>query len=97
MSEERKKPGVAFWATVAVAVALIGYPLSYGPWLGLRAKMSVNAWYPERLYCPLAPIVFGGPDWLINPYVDYLRWWDASVAEQIREVRGWGAPASIWL
>ncbi len=31
MSEERKKPGMAFWATVAVVVLLFGYPLSFGP------------------------------------------------------------------
>ena len=28
---DRKKPGVAFWATVVVVVALIAYPLSMGP------------------------------------------------------------------
>jgi hypothetical protein len=30
---DRKKPGVAFWATVVVVVALVGYPLSFGPFL----------------------------------------------------------------
>jgi hypothetical protein len=31
----RKKPSVAFWATVALVVVLVGYPLSFGPacWL----------------------------------------------------------------
>jgi hypothetical protein len=28
----RKKPGVAFWATVVLVVVLVGYPLSFGPW-----------------------------------------------------------------
>ncbi len=28
---DRKKPGVAFWATVVVVAVLIGYPLSFGP------------------------------------------------------------------
>jgi len=27
----RKKPGVAFWATVVVVVVLVAYPLSFGP------------------------------------------------------------------
>jgi len=31
MSESRKKPGVAFWATVVVVVVLVGYPLNFGP------------------------------------------------------------------
>jgi hypothetical protein len=32
---DRKKPGVAFWASVVVTAVLIGYPLSFGPacWL----------------------------------------------------------------
>ena len=28
---DRKKPGVAFWATVVLVVLLVGYPLSIGP------------------------------------------------------------------
>ncbi len=27
----RKKPGVAFWATVGLVVVLVAYPLSFGP------------------------------------------------------------------
>ena len=31
MCKPKKKPGVAFWATVVVVVALVGYPASFGP------------------------------------------------------------------
>src|SRR5262245_62256845 len=31
MTSDRKKPGAAFWATVAIVVALVAYPLSFGP------------------------------------------------------------------
>jgi hypothetical protein len=31
MPDDRKQPGVAFWATVALVVVLVGYPLSFGP------------------------------------------------------------------
>jgi|GEM_PF-5871742 len=31
MSSDHKKPGMAFWATVGLVVALVGYPLSFGP------------------------------------------------------------------
>src|SRR5262245_53120695 len=36
----RKKPGVAFWATVVVVVALVAYPMSFGPacWLAATPK-----------------------------------------------------------
>ena len=38
---DRKKPGVAFWATVALVVVL-AYPLSFGPcaWIVDAAHMS---------------------------------------------------------
>jgi hypothetical protein len=29
MTSDCKKPGVTFWATVRLAVALVGYPLSW--------------------------------------------------------------------
>ncbi len=31
MTAPPKKPGVAFWATVAAVVVLVAYPLSFGP------------------------------------------------------------------
>jgi hypothetical protein len=36
----RKKPGMAFWATVVVVAALAAYPLSFGPacWISSRAS-----------------------------------------------------------
>jgi hypothetical protein len=46
MTLSRKKPGVAFWATVVVVVALVEYPLSFPGWTGAahstsRAAISV--------------------------------------------------------
>jgi hypothetical protein len=39
MTTHRKKPGVAFWASV-VLVAVLAYPLSYGPvmWITVRSR-----------------------------------------------------------
>jgi len=31
MNSDRKRLGVAFWATVALVVVIVGYPLSVGP------------------------------------------------------------------
>jgi hypothetical protein len=35
---DRKKPGVAFWATIVVVAGLVGYPLGIGPacWFSSR-------------------------------------------------------------
>ena len=50
----RKKPGLAFWATVVAVVALVGYPLSFGPacW-----------WFSDS-----HPIVVPGPKYAPQPY-----------------------------
>jgi hypothetical protein len=41
----RKKPGVAFWATVILVAALVGYPLSTGPadWMRNHGWLSEGA------------------------------------------------------
>jgi hypothetical protein len=41
MSEDRKKPGVAFWATVVLVMLLVAYPLSFGPacWIANRTDL----------------------------------------------------------
>jgi hypothetical protein len=53
MTGDRKKPGVAFWGTVVV-VALLAYPLSFGPacWLAQRDAATTERLAP-RLYWPI--------------------------------------------
>ncbi len=63
MSEERKKPGVAFWATIALAVTLVAYPLSIGPAIWLRVHVlpkstwgAMDAFYrPIAICCEFIP------------------------------------------
>src|SRR5262245_58026611 len=45
MTSNRKKPGLAFWATVVVVVALVAYPLRCGPacWLVSRTRIGESA------------------------------------------------------
>jgi hypothetical protein len=54
---DRKKPGVAFWATVVVVVVLLAYPLSFGP----ACWMVDLEFIPEQpvaiVYRPLAVCV----------------------------------------
>ena len=56
MTPDRKKPGVAFWTTVAVVVALVGYPLSFGPacWVCNWGYFDENA--IRVIYGPLAKL-----------------------------------------
>jgi len=66
-----KKPGVAFWATVVVVVALLAYPLSFGPacWIADRENISRYELWPYVLLIRHSPdLVFG---WL-ERYADCL-------------------------
>jgi hypothetical protein len=50
---DRKKPGVAFWATVVVVVALIGYPVSLGPAVWLTARGCFRDSAVQSFYMPV--------------------------------------------
>jgi hypothetical protein len=64
---DRKKPGVAFWATVVVVVVLVGYPLS----MGLSYRMLIRyspgdlesrEWIAYRtVYAPIIWVYDHGP------------------------------------
>ncbi len=45
MTSDRKQPGVAFWASVVVVVALVAYALSFGPacWITSRTNFGASA------------------------------------------------------
>ena len=85
---DRKKPGVAFWATVVVVVALVaGYPLSYGLILSLHHRWPEWNRLPESavhravsiVYYPLNFIICEGPCCLVDPYLEYLDCWSDHV------------------
>jgi hypothetical protein len=73
----RKKPGVAFWATVVVTVALLAYPLSAGPWCWALGK-----WGPKPrairvtglLFRPVMHLSHKGPTQIAVPLNAYLEW-----------------------
>ena len=73
MPRDRKKPGVAFWTAVAL-VAVLAYPLSFGPaiWLGRHCE------YPSAIrdaviwtYWPITILHADGP----KPIHDALDWY----------------------
>jgi hypothetical protein len=55
----RKKPGVAFWATVVLVVALMAYPLSFGPacwWFSKPVTLTfvgIKARSAPAIYSPI--------------------------------------------
>jgi hypothetical protein len=82
MPDARKKPGVAFWATVVVVVVVL-YVASYGPawWLHVRLgepRATGNA--IVYLYSPLWWATKHGPVWFQDSCIRY-RFWGMNVAE----------------
>ena len=61
---DRKKPGVAFWATVVVVVALVAYPLSFGPACWISSRIGHGAEILPVLYRPfVGKMDHDDPDW----------------------------------
>jgi hypothetical protein len=60
MTPDRKKPGVAFWATVVVVV-LVAYPLSLGPALWISSHTAPREKSVLIAYRPLAWIIGRSP------------------------------------
>ena len=50
---DRKKPGVAFSATVVVVLALVVYPLSFGPACWVTSRLNTGATLIPRIYKPI--------------------------------------------
>jgi hypothetical protein len=61
MTPSRKKPGMAFWATVVVVVVL-AYPLSFGPacWVANRTDLFKDDDLPV-IYRPIGWLCFRSP------------------------------------
>lgn len=62
MNSDRRKPGVAFWATVAVVGLPLLYVASFGPacWLARMEVVSVTS--VAHAYSPLVKVVDSLPD-----------------------------------
>ncbi len=78
MNDERKQPGVAFWATLAVVAVLMLYPLSVGPAAWLVTVAGEHVWLAdafELFYLPLALAVSMLPAPINDACTDYVSWW----------------------
>jgi hypothetical protein len=78
MTFSHKKPGVAFWATVVVVVAL-AYPLSLGPVLCLARHGYTPSWMDApmtRFYHPISWVYFNGPGAVHDVLDWYAHLWE---------------------
>jgi hypothetical protein len=55
---DHKKPGVAFWATVAVVVVLMLYVLSLGPACWITSRMNFGTSTIGVIYRPIVPVMW---------------------------------------
>src|SRR5258708_18725791 len=78
MRHDDKQPGGVHWATVALVLALVAYPLSFGPavWIHKQTGRSerlgdlmIKAWEPLDWVCRRSPKV------VVDATHDYLNWW----------------------
>jgi hypothetical protein len=79
MTSDRKKPGVALWATVVVMCLPILYVLSFGPALsfcrhGLSARVS-------SIYWPVGRLMVYGPRSISTP----LTWYVSATSDSLPE------------
>lgn len=78
MIPTRKKPGLAFWVTVAVTVVLVGYPLSIGPeaWFETRGLIPEWAHRPINwLYAPRKSVYNASPEPIRKAFRWYCGFW----------------------
>jgi hypothetical protein len=108
MTSDRKKAGVAFWATVVVVVALVAYPLSFGPacwWFAEREPMppssprfffagTLTSLLPvaPRFYWPIGWIAMHGP----TPANRLICWYATLRRDELRLPCESSGKACVW-
>jgi hypothetical protein len=80
MTESKKKPGVAFWATVVVVVVLVGYPLGFGPacWMNCRTGW-IGRESLSNLYRPIIRLAQGNRN---DTTSKIILWWASAGADE---------------
>jgi len=83
---DRKHPSVAFWITVALVAVLVGYPLSWGPWLWIKLTYKPPHWtcsIGDAGFAPLKGLAKRGM--LPDRYLNHVDGW---VTATVRFNRG---------
>ena len=68
---KERKPGMAFFVTVILVVALLLSPGTFGPAVWLTSRGHLKAQTVERVYRPVLIAIAHGPDWLSQAAM----WW----------------------
>jgi hypothetical protein len=87
MPSDRKKPGLAFWATVVLVVVLVAYPLSFGPACWLTSHLESGAGFVSVFYRPIFRITYP------NPFIAENNWAQAAI---LKYSLPFAAPDSVW-
>jgi hypothetical protein len=93
MTPDRKKPGVAFWATVVVIVGLVLYVLGSGPCDYLFSHGYVSertAKWMHALYLPYAWAYRHSPESAQRAAEAYCSWWT-----QLPRLPGTGSKSDV--
>jgi len=76
MTSARKKPGVAFWATVVLSLPIV-YVASFGPACRLRQHDVIPRGSLRRFYAPVIDVMrdHDAPAWARRPLLWYWGLW----------------------
>ena len=84
MNPDRKKPGVAFWATVVAVVALLAYPLSFGPACWAVDRGSIAARPVAKVFRPILALYWKSEDEQALAF-RIIRWYGTLGAKELPE------------
>ena len=79
----RKKPGVAFWATVVLVAAML-YVASFGPACWASPYVQPSGDFVSVVYCPILMCWKWGPEWLGDLILDYGSAWETDFGLYMR-------------
>ena len=84
----RKKPGVAFWATVVVVAALVAYPLSFGPACWISSRVQPSGEVVTMAYGPIARAWCHGPTAVRKAIDRYANLWSRLTVGRLHAIEG---------
>lgn len=80
MNETEKRVALWVWGAAIFIGFFVIHPLCYGPWLWVEQRFEVS---DIGVFFQCRNFLTNGPDWLVEPYVWYLSYWDADYARVI--------------